>query len=34
MGIFDRFQEEHYKRFPKKDPEDFERKLKEYQAQK
>lgn len=34
LDIFDKFQEEHYKRFPKKDPAEFERKLKKFKDEK
>jgi len=33
LYLFDRFQEEHYKRFPKKDPAEYEKKLKVFKEQ-
>ena len=30
MGIFQKFQEEHYKRFPKKDAAEFEKKMEKF----
>ena len=31
MGIFHKFQQEHYKRFPKKDAGEFDKKMKKYE---